>query len=309
MEKITIIGTGTMGHSIALSIAWADLPVTIYALNDNESEGALLGIKEKAAVLIENKVLNESEFHKLQQHIHVTKDLKAATKDATIIIEAAPENLQLKQTLLQEIETYCAVDTIIASNSSSLQPTRIAEKVSHPERVLGTHFWNPAHLIPLVEIIRGEKTTDVYLNRIQSFLKRIHKQPIVVQKEVTGFVGNRLQFALFREAQYLYESGVASLEDIDRAVELSIGRRLGVTGPFMTADLGGLDVFKAISDYTFPDLANHTAAFDTMNERVDANHLGEKTGQGYYDWPEESSTAIKQAREAELIRWLKRDQE
>ena len=307
METITIIGTGTMGHSIALSVALAEIPVTVYGLDDQEIELAIDGIEQKATVLIENELLEKSALQPLLQRIHFSKELQHATKNATIIIEAAPENLELKQDLLCEIETYCATDTILASNSSSLQPTRMAKKLTHPERMLGTHFWNPAHLIPLVEIIRGEKTADSYIERIQTFLETIHKQSIVVEKEVVGFVGNRLQFALFREAQYLYESGVASLEDIDKAVELSIGRRLGVTGPFMTADLGGLDIFKAISDYTFPDLANHPSALLSLNEKVEANHLGEKTGEGYYEWTSSSSAAIKRDREAELIRWLKKD--
>src|SRR5699024_9434492 len=119
---------------------------------------------------------------------------------------AIPENIELKQNVLQEIERYCPVDTIFASNSSSLPPTRIAEKLDYPERMVGTHFWNPAHLIPLVEIIRGEKTKDEYIDRIYTFIQRINKQPIMVEKEVVGFIGNRLQFALLREAQYLYES-------------------------------------------------------------------------------------------------------
>ncbi len=309
MEKITIIGTGTMGHSIALSVAWAEIPVTIYGLNNDEINLAITGIGDKATVLLENQLLDKVTFQMIQQRIHFSTDLFSATSDATIIIEAAPENLSLKQDLFQEIETYCSKDTILASNSSSLQPTRIAQKVIHPERVLGTHFWNPAHLIPLVEIIRSEKTSDIYIERVKAFLEKIQKQSIIVEKEVVGFVGNRLQFALLREAQHLYETGVATLEDIDTAVELSIGRRLGVTGPLMTADLGGLDVFKAISDYTFSDMSNRSSAFDSINERVQENKLGEKSGQGYYDWTLETSREIKEEREAELIRWFKKDQE
>lgn len=308
MEKVTIIGTGTMGHSIALSVAWANLPVTIYGLNDEELEQARVGIQQKTTMLIENEMLDQAECSSLLQQIHYAKDLQEATEDATIVIEAIPERVELKQKVLQEIESYSEVDTIFASNSSSIPPTRIAATLTHPERVLGTHFWNPAHLIPLVEIVRGEKTKTEYINRIYTFLQQINKQPIIVEKEVVGFVGNRLQFALFREAQYLYETGVASKEDIDQAVELSIGRRLGVTGPLMTADLGGLDVFKAISDYTFSDMANHTEALPSLNDLVEAGHLGEKSGHGYYDWSTEKTKQIKETREAELIRWLKKEQ-
>lgn len=307
MERVTILGTGTMGHSIAISVAEAKYPVTIYGLNDEEIDQAISGIQQKMTVLIENQVFNQEEYHSLFEHIRFSKNLQEATEDASIIIEAIPENIELKQNVLQEIERYCQVDTIFASNSSSLPPTRIAKKLDYPERMLGTHFWNPAHLIPLVEIIRGKKTKDEYIDRIYTFLQRINKQPIMVEKEVVGFIGNRLQFALLREAQYLYESGVASIEDIDKAVELSIGRRLSVTGPLMTADLGGLDVFKAISDYTFPDMSNQTEAFPSINDLVKEGHLGEKSGQGYYEWPLDKSKKIKQAREKELIRWLKKE--
>src|SRR5699024_671714 len=157
------------------------------------------------------------------------------------------------------------------------------------------------------EIIKGNKTKDVFIKRAQQLLLKINKQPILVNNEVVGFVGNILQFALLREAQYLYETGVASIEDIDKAVQLSIGRRLGVTGPFLSADLGGLDVFKSISDYTFSDLSNQKKASRTIDELVNNGNLGEKTGKGYYDWNEETGNEIKQKRQEELIHWLKKD--
>ncbi|MEI3614181.1 3-hydroxyacyl-CoA dehydrogenase family protein [Pseudogracilibacillus sp. SO30301A] len=306
MEKITIIGTGTMGHSIALAIAWADLPVTVYGLDDVEIENAIKGIESKANVLNENNVIDEGQVEKVIDRIRFTTDLEGAATDATFIIEAAPEILELKQDLFKKLEECCATDTIFASNSSSLLPTDMAKNLRHPERVLGTHFWNPAHLLPLVEIIKGEKTESAFIDRARELMVRIDKQPILVNKEVVGFVGNRLQFALFREAQYLYESGVASIEDIDTAVELSIGRRLGITGPFMTADLGGLDIFKAISDYTFPDMSNKKDAFDSINQLVEAGNLGEKSGKGYYEWNKSFSKEMKQEREEELICWLKK---
>ena len=162
-------------------------------------------------------------------------------------------------------------------------------------------------MIPLVEIIKGEKTESVFIERAKRLMLEINKQPILVNKEVVGFVGNRLQFAILREAQYLYEIGVASIEDIDKAVQLSIGRRLGMTGPFLSADLGGLDVFKSISDYTFLDLSEEKKANETINNLVKEGNLGEKSGKGYYDWNDEFGQKIKQKRKEELIHWLKKD--
>lgn len=307
MEKISVIGTGTMGHSIALTIAWANLPVIVYGLDDDEIQKAIEGIQNKTEMLKENQILDENKTKQIIEHIRFSKDLEAAVSEATFIIEAAPENLELKQKLFKELEQFCTKDTILASNSSSLPPTKIAQNLQYPQRVLGTHFWNPAHLLPLVEIIKGEKTEHIFIERARDLMIRINKQPILVNKEVVGFVGNRLQFALFREAQHLYETEVASIHDIDTAVQLSIGRRLGITGPFMTADLGGLDIFKSISDYTFSDLSNQEAASDTINQFVHEGHLGEKSGKGYYEWEERFSKEMKQKREAELIRWLKKD--
>lgn len=306
MEKIAVIGTGTMGHSIALAIAWANMDVTVYGLNDDEIKKAKDGIKSKSNVLKKNEMLDENNVEQIIEHIQFTTDLESIT-EASFIIEAAPENLQLKQELYTQFEAHCDSDTIFASNSSSLPPSKIATYLQRPERVLGTHFWNPAHLVPLVEIVQGKKTEEQYIKRAEQLMKKIRKTPILVKKEVVGFVGNRLQFALFREAQHLYESGVASIEDIDTAVQLSIGRRLGLTGPFMTADLGGLDIFKAISDYVFPDLSDKKEAYASINQLVDEGSLGEKTNKGYYDWNKSFSNEIKQKREEELIRWLKQD--
>lgn len=306
MEKITVIGTGTMGHSIALAIGWANIDVTVYGLNDEEIKNAKEGIDSKINVLKKNEMIDENNVKQIVERIQFTTELQSVA-DATFIIEAAPENLQLKQELYKQFETYCDPDTIFASNSSSLPPSKIATYLQRPERVLGTHFWNPAHLVPLVEIVQGEKTEDKYIKRAERLMKKINKTPILVKKEVVGFVGNRLQFALFREAQHLYESGVASIEDIDTAVQLSIGRRLGLTGPFMTADLGGLDIFKAISDYVYPDLSDKKEAFASINQLVEEGSLGEKTNKGYYDWNRSFSNEIKQKREEELIRWLKQD--
>lgn len=309
MEKVTIIGTGTMGHSIALSIAWANKDVTVYGLNKEEIEAAKIGVESKIDVLIDNEMIADEAKEQMVNRIQYTSNLEKSVTDATFIIEAAPENLELKQDLYKQLEAFCQEDTVFASNSSSLPPTKIARQLQRPERVLGTHFWNPAHLVPLVEIIRGEKTETAYIERAEKLMKQINKTPIIVQKEVVGFVGNRLQFALLREAQHLYESGVASVEDIDTAVELSIGRRLGLTGPFMTADLGGLDIFEAISNYVFSDLSNKETAFDSITGLVKDESLGEKTGRGYYEWDETTSERIKRKREEELIRWLKQDRQ
>jgi 3-hydroxybutyryl-CoA dehydrogenase len=196
---------------------------------------------------------------------------------------------------------------ILATNTSGLSLSLIAAGTKKPERTIVAHFWNPAHLVPLVEVLRTDKTSDDTFNRTIALLKYMHKKPIEVKKEVPGLVGNRLQFALFREAQYLLEEGIASKEDIDAAVTYSIGRRLPVTGPLLSADMGGLDVFASISDYLFEDLSKSDCSFPTLKKLVEQKKFGNKTAEGYYEWDEDFSTKVNQAREKELIRHLKQD--
>jgi 3-hydroxybutyryl-CoA dehydrogenase len=307
LERIAVLGCGTMGHSIALNAAWAGLSVTMQGISDADLEQGWTNMLKKLEVMLNNGILSESEAGHIQENIKMTVSVEEAVEGATFVIEAVPENIQLKIDLFKRLDILCAPDVILASNTSGLSPTEIASETAHPERTVVTHFWNPAHLIPLVEVVRGEKTGDEAVERSFQLLKQMKKKPIEVKKEVPGFVGNRLQYALFREAQYLLEEGIASKEDIDDAVTYGIGRRLPVSGPLMTADMGGLDVFSAISDYLFQHLSSAEESLPALKKLVSEQKLGDKTGEGYYKWDEAFSKEYNQKREAELIRFLKKD--
>ncbi|WP_035327727.1 3-hydroxyacyl-CoA dehydrogenase family protein [Cytobacillus firmus] len=307
MERIAVLGCGTMGHSIALNAAWAGLSVTMQGISDADLEQGWTNMLKKHEVMLNNGILSESEAGHIQENIKMTVSVEEAVQGATFVIEAVPENIQLKIDLFKHLDALCDPDVILASNTSGLSPTEIASETAHPERTVVTHFWNPAHLIPLVEVVRGEKTGDEAVERSFQLLKQMKKKPIEVKKEVPGFVGNRLQYALFREAQYLLEEGIASKEDIDDAVTYGIGRRLPVSGPLMTADMGGLDVFSAISDYLFHHLSSAEESLPALKKLVSEQKLGDKTGEGYYKWDEAFSKEYNQKREAELIRFLKKD--
>ncbi|WP_368297610.1 3-hydroxyacyl-CoA dehydrogenase family protein [Cytobacillus firmus] len=307
MERIAVLGCGTMGHSIALNAAWAGLSVTMQGISDADLEQGWTNMLKKLEVMLNNGILSESEAGHIQENIKMTVSVEEAVQGATFVIEAVPENIQLKIDLFKRLDALCDPDVILASNTSGLSPTEIASETAHPERTVVTHFWNPAHLIPLVEVVRGEKTGDEAVERSFQLLKLMKKKPIEVKKEVPGFVGNRLQYALFREAQYLLEEGIASKEDIDDAVTYGIGRRLPVSGPLMTADMGGLDVFSAISDYLFHHLSSAEESLPALKKLVSEQKLGDKTGEGYYKWDEAFSKEYNQKREAELIRFLKKD--
>lgn len=302
-----MIGSGTMGHSIALSAAWAEINVKMYGLDEIELEKGLLGIKNKLTVLLQNGLITFRDFEDIKARISVSHSMDDAAEGASFIIECIPEDLGLKRDLFRYLDKICAADVILASNTSGLSPSLISSGTLHPERIIVTHFWNPAHLIPLVEVLRAQKTNDSTFIRTMELLRIMNKKPIEVKKEVPGMVGNRLQFALFREAQYLLEEGIASKEDIDSAVIYSIGRRLPVTGPLISADMGGLDVFASISDYLFEDLSKADQAFPALNKLVAQNKLGDKTGEGYYLWDKDFSQEMNRSREMELIRFLKQD--
>ncbi|WP_303968909.1 3-hydroxyacyl-CoA dehydrogenase family protein [Sporosarcina ureae] len=307
MERIAIIGSGTMGHSIALSAAWAGYDVTMYGIAVKELEHALASIDSKLQVLTDNDLLAIEEVQLVRDRVTIVTTMEEAIKDATFIIEAVPERLELKQQIFKQLDELCDLTVILASNTSAISPTDIASKTKHPERTVITHFWHPAHLIPLVEVVRGSKTNDETVERSMMLMTEMNKKPIEVKKEAPGFVGNRLQFALLREAQHILEEGIATKEDIDAAVLYSIGRRLPITGPFLSADMGGLDVYTDISNYLYKDLSNTKQSASSMQELLDAGDLGSKTGKGYYEWSAEFTEEKNTEREKELIRYVKKD--
>jgi 3-hydroxybutyryl-CoA dehydrogenase len=309
MEKLSIIGCGTMGHSIALSAAWAGLEVKVVGVNEEDLSRADMGLQNKLSVMVENELFDKSEAEAIRSRITLLISLKEAVEEATFIIEAIPEVLEMKHTFYQELEQLIGKEVVIASNTSGFTPTSLAEKALHPERFIVTHYWNPGHLIPLVEVVKGEKTNQETIDCAMAFMRKMNKQPIFLNKEIPGFIGNRLQYALFREAQALLDQGAATKEDIDAAVTYSIGRRLPITGPLMTADMGGLDVFSAISNYLFEDLSTEKKSGRVLTSLVEEGKLGDKNGEGFYQWDEVASKKINAEREKTLIHFLKLDRE
>jgi 3-hydroxybutyryl-CoA dehydrogenase len=306
-EKLVVLGTGTMGHSIALSAALAGMSVNVWGQDQEDIERGRKGIAEKLQVLLRYDAIRSSESEAIKERVTFTCELDECVRDATFLIEAIPEDLALKQEWFRSLDEQCPTNVILASNTSGLSPTDIALHTVHKERMIVTHFWNPAHLIPLVEVVRGTYTSDATVDRTLALLHKMNKKPVVLKKEILGSIGNRLQFALFREAQNILEQGVATVEDIDAAVRYSIGRRLPVTGVFMSADMGGLDVFDSISNYLFPDLSTQQESLPTMRRLVDEGKYGQKNGEGFYRWTPEFSQKMNEERERELIEWLKKD--
>lgn len=298
-----------MGHSIALNAAWSGLDVKMHGVSDEDLAQGWKNMLFKLDVLVKHEMMDHSAVENIKSKIKTTTSIETAVADASFVIEAIPEDIELKRNMFKKLDTLCDINIVLASNTSGFSPTKIASAVMNLERVVVTHFWNPAHLIPLVEVVPGEGTDQDTIERTMQLMSNMNKKPIKVNKDVPGFVGNRLQYALFREAQYLLEEGVASKRDIDAAVKYSFGRRLPVTGPLMTADMGGLDVFADISNYLFSDLSKADSSLFTITQLVEQNKLGDKNGEGFYEWSTISSKQMNQARDEELIRFLKQDME
>lgn len=305
IKKIAVLGTGTMGPGIAQACAQGGYSVWMQDLTDELVERGLNSIKSNLQAYVENGLIKEGDDKRILARIKGVTALEEAAGDADFAIEAIPENLELKKGAFSKLDKICPKNSILASNTSGLSITQMGSATSRPERVVGTHFWNPPHLIPLVEIVRGEKTSEETIRVAAELMKALGKKPVIVNQEVPGFVGTRLHQALIREAFYIVEQGIASMEDVDTVVKTSFGRRLAVTGPFETCDLGGLDTFLAAAE-VWKDLCNTGEPPRLMVEKVEKGELGAKTGEGLYHWDPESIANIKKAREEELIYYLKK---
>lgn len=307
MERLTIIGSGTMGHSITLCAAWAGLYVNMFGLSDADIAAGMDAIEKKLANMEKSDLLKPGEKEGILRRIMVATSIDSAVKDASFVIECIPEDVKLKNEMFQQLDIKCHPDVVLASNTSGLRLSDISKGTVHSQRILITHFWNPAHLIPLVEVLRSSVTKEVVFQRTMDLLTFMGKKTIEIKKEIEGLVGNRLQFALFREAQHLLDQGIASKEDIDSAVTYGIGRRLSVSGPIMSADLGGLDIFNSVSNNLFRSLSNAKESYPTLRDLVSEVKLGDKSGQGYYQWNDDFSRKMNEIRELELIRLMKED--
>ena len=285
IETIAVIGAGTMGHGIAQVAAAAGFKVL---LNDVDRESLARGvsaIERNLAKGIQLAKLTEDDRDRTLQQIHGTTNLSECAK-ADLIIEAAPEKLDLKKEVLRQLESASDRPFIFASNTSSLSITEIASASKRPDAVIGMHFFNPVHIMRLVEIVVGEKTSVDTVDVVRNVGQKMRKEPIVV-KDVPGFASSRLGVALGLEAMRMFEQGVASVQDIDTAMELGYNHPMG---PLKLTDLVGLDVRLNIAEYLHRELGSE--AFrppEVLRRMVSEGKLGKKTGQGFYDWSKEDA--------------------
>lgn len=239
IRKVACVGAGVIGYSWALYYSLKELSVNVYDLTDEKLQLAKKRIHESLVNLKQNDVVSENEIDEIESRISYTTSMEEAVKDVQFITESGPENYEVKQKMAEEMEKYTSSDTIIASSTSGLLVTEIAKNAKHPERFIGAHPYNPPHLIPLVELTRGEKTDDHILEVAREFYQMIDKEPVVLQKEALGFICNRIQMAVYREVCSLVMKGVCTIEDADKAVTYGPGLRWAIIGPSLVFELGG----------------------------------------------------------------------
>ncbi len=282
ISEVAVIGAGTMGTGIAGVFARAGCSVRLVDQTEDLLRRAERNLQSSQQVLQEAGLVSATEAAAAAERIHSTVDLAAACGDVELVVEAITEDLPPKREMFASLDRLCPPGAVLASNTSGLSITKIAQATGRQELVAGMHFWNPPHIIPLVEVIQGEATAGEISQLLMAIASRLGKQPILVRRDVPGFVGNRLQYAVLREAFHILSEGIASAEDIDTAMTAGPGLRYGFLGPLETADLGGLDVFLAICEYLFAKLSSEQAPPALLAEMVEQGKLGSKTGEGFY---------------------------
>lgn len=310
IQTIANIGSGTMGHATALQFAVAGYPVRLIDQTQELLDAGMSRIHADAKSFGEAGLLASGEtVDDVLARISTHTDYESGVKDADFIIESIVEKLEVKQQVWREVEQYAPGEAIFATNTSGLSPTAIQSVLQHPERFVVAHFWNPAHLMPLVEVVPGKSTSGETVDETFELMRRIGKKPAKIAKESLGFVGNRLQLAVLREAFNIMNEGIADAETIDTVVKYSLGRRWNLVGPVASADLGGLDVFYNISTYLFNDMDNSTEPSPLLESKVAGGELGAKTGRGFYEWTGESGKNLIRERDRRLLQALAEDQD
>jgi 3-hydroxybutyryl-CoA dehydrogenase len=285
-DKIGVIGAGLMGHGIAYRFAAAGHEVGVF----EPSAELRASLPERLGAIADLLGDDPAGLDRVSVH----DQLAPAVRNASVVIEAAPEKLVLKQQIFADLEANVGTDTILASNSSAIPSTEIGRHLAHRERVVGTHFWNPPHLVPLVEVIQTEMTSEAVIARTMALLTSVGLKPVHVRKDIPGFIGNRLQHALKREAIALVADGVCDAETIDDVVKSGFGARMSVLGPMEQSDLVGLNLTLDIHEALIQHLDCTTGPHPYLRSKVAQGKLGMKTGEGFRRWTPQQADDVRQ---------------
>jgi len=307
LRTVAVIGNGIIGHGIAQVFAAAGTKVAMIGRSASSLDAAREKIRASLKDFVAHGLLSDDAVDVALQRITTSTRLEDASS-AELVIEAVTEDLPLKLGIFEKLDALCPPPVVLASSSGQPASALIA-RVKAPERVIATHFWYPPQLIPLVEVCGGPKTAPDVIDWTCEALRSAGKEPVVIDREIQGFIGNRLQFAMLREAWALWASGAASAEAIDAVVRNSFGRRVGITGPIESADVGGLFTMYHFGRSLMPDLDTSPEPAAKIAGLVADGANGFANGRGVYDWSKRDGKALLKARMDELFRWLKADRE
>ena len=288
-QHIAVIGAGLMGHGIALTMARAGHDVTV----TDSMPAALEALHERVRESLASVVNDTVETDAILSRISTATTVADCVAQADAVFEAAPEKLALKQSIFAEVEANAADHAILASNTSVIQISKIMGGLSTRSRALGTHWWNPPHMIPLVEVVKTKWTEPGVAQAMFDLLESAGKKPVMVEKDVPGFIGNRLQHALWREAISLVENGICSAKAVDDVVKASFGRRLAVLGPIENADLVGLELTQDIHRHVLFDLEARGTPSPLLQQMLDQGRTGMTVGKGLRDWTDKDAVKTR----------------
>ncbi len=283
IRQIAVIGSGTMGRGIAYLSAVAGYDTVIHDVDQDALDAAKASIESTLRKGVERGKLDGAAAEAAAGRVQLIPELESAARGADLIVEAVPESFELKQTLFAQADLFCSEETILASNTSSISITRLANAVERRDRFVGLHFFNPPHVMKLIEIVRGERTSDATIDDVRAVAVAMGKEPIVV-RDSPGFATSRLGVAIGLEAIRMLDEGVASAADIDRAMELGYNHPMG---PLRLTDLVGLDVRLGIAEYLASTLGPRFEPPELLRAKVREGKLGKKTGEGFYRWDDE----------------------
>lgn len=305
IRTVAIVGAGIMGHGIAQVCAYpSDVRVICYDPFEQALANAKKKISENLNLVIEKCLVSGITREEVENRITYTSNLRDC-KDADIVFEAASERFDVKEKLYKDLAATVSADCIITSNTSSIPIIKLANLVNNPERVVGAHFFQPAHLLPLVEVIQQELTSMETVEQTIAFIEKIGKVPAHVKKDVPGGCANRMQYALAREAMSMVQNGIVSAADLDKIVVSSFAPRLVFTGPVEQRDLNGIDTHMAACEHVYAYLENTTEPLQIMRDKMSAGNIGLKTGRGFYDWTGKNPLEVYNKKNEEMIAILK----
>jgi 3-hydroxybutyryl-CoA dehydrogenase len=301
VQRVMVIGTGIMGPGIAQAFAAAGREAVLVSRSEDGLARGMDAIRSNLRAMEEAGLLSAEDSNLVLGAVRGSTDLEEEAAGVDLVVECVIEDLPVKRALFARLDRLCSPNALIASDTSGLRITDIASEMERPERAATTHFWNPPHLMPLVEIVKGARTSDETIDTLRAVLLDIGKTPVVVRKDVLGQLGNRVWHAVKREAMHIVQEGIATVEEVDLAISAGFGLRLPAFGTLEHTDHVGVDLNLYIHEYLYPDLCNTTEPQAIEREMAARGDLGVKTGRGFYDWSQRSAEESKRKRDAFLM--------